>query len=250
MTHFRLHASDDMSTFEDFARHLTSYTDRSLMKQSDIPNAFTGILTSLYAGDNGIRGLPEADFDHAMLWHCDTEYKNGSALQKTIFPSWSWASTSQRVIVPIDNFDGAFVGTLVSWVYKDKNKEPRLVKSKTTNHISLRYEFGFSKSYIPQVCLLLAWLKGYIKAAPPEGLQQELENLSPDNDLIERDSWPDAQIPYKITVASTNDNPISGFQDRWPCLETVWKQIRDSNRDVPQAYTDDQLEAHVLLTRA
>ena len=95
----RLRTDSESTNFDSFYRHLGGYTARSLTLESDIVNAFTGVLTALYDGDLGIYGLPEPDFDRAVLWHVRTGLST-SAGGKDSFPSWSWASAGSRVTAP------------------------------------------------------------------------------------------------------------------------------------------------------
>ncbi|KAL4755573.1 HET domain-containing protein [Aspergillus foveolatus] len=80
----RLVISEDMSRFDSFKRHLRHYSTRKLTYRSDAYNALFGILKSLYKGSERIiHGLPEVDFDRALLWRGVTDmvmvFGDGSA---------------------------------------------------------------------------------------------------------------------------------------------------------------------------
>lgn len=126
--------AEGMTEFQNFVRYLELYTLRSLTHQSDILDAFMGILTTLYKGDLGICGLPEADFDQALLWYCKA--KQLSNVDTVSFPSWSWASASEAVAAPIiwRLSHKGFLGTLTQWSYMDQNAELKTVRSKNSLH--------------------------------------------------------------------------------------------------------------------
>lgn len=235
MTHFRLRSSvEDASTFDDFIHHLSFYTGRSLGVQSDILNAFQDILTSLYPGDMGLYGLPEADFDQGMLWRCIEEHKNRPALNETWFPSWSWASGNKRAKAsrPISQ---KFEGALVRRAYKNRNGELQPIKQ---NQSPKPQRGSDANEHItPQICLLLAWWKGYIEAAIQETLQRMVQGHYPECE--------------------------PGIVHLWPRLEDVWQAIKGSRKDVLEEDQDlniglkeedqgliDRLRPGVLLTRA
>lgn len=234
-THFHLHSHDNyISTFDDFARHLESYTDRILSHQSDILNAFQGILTSLYAGDMGLYGLPEADFDRALLWRCIEEHKNGPVLNETWFPSWSWASSNKKAKAS-RSYNQKFVVALVRWAYKDRNGELQPIKP--INRPKPQQGYYANEHTTPQICLLVAWWKGYVEAAIPETLQRMLQGHD------------------------TECKP--GIVHLLPRLEDVWQAIRGSRKDVLEEDQDlsvglkeedqgliDRLRSGLLLTRA
>ena len=61
----------EVCDFANFVHHLESYTARSLTNQSNILNAFTGILASVYKDKRSFHGLPKANLDLALLWYYD-----------------------------------------------------------------------------------------------------------------------------------------------------------------------------------
>jgi hypothetical protein len=85
-------ASDD---FEEYGRHVERYSRRILTYPSDVYHAFNGIEAAFYLDRAALFGLPEPDFNRALLWYpydwsglkeraCDD--------QDLVLPSWSWTS--------------------------------------------------------------------------------------------------------------------------------------------------------------
>lgn len=182
----------------------------------------------------GLYGLPEADFDRALLWRCIEEHKNRPVLNETRFPSWSWASSNKRVEAS-SPFDQKFVVALVRWAYKDRNGELQPIKPNYSPKPLQRYDAN--EHTTPQICLLVAWWKGCVEAATPETLQRMLQG-----------HYPECK---------------PGILHPWPRLEHVWQAIRGSRKDVLEEDQDlniglkeedqgliDRLRPGVLLTRA
>lgn len=70
---------------------LTLYSYRSMTKDEDALNAFTGVLQQLETMyDSGFfGGLPQADFHWGLLWQAQSQPQ-----RRPGFPSWSWAGWS------------------------------------------------------------------------------------------------------------------------------------------------------------
>lgn len=154
--------------FEDFIRHIGSYAARSLTYQSDILDAFLGILTTLYEGGRSIYGLPEADFDRALLWRCENNsMKNIDTIS---IPSWSWASVNKPATTPMLFWSHqGFLGPLIQWSYKDQNGELKTARSENSFHSREKSDTR------AQAHLLVAWWAGCIEPATPEDVRQELQ---------------------------------------------------------------------------
>ncbi|KAI0430413.1 heterokaryon incompatibility protein-domain-containing protein [Xylaria sp. FL1042] len=224
--------------FNDFVRHLESYTARSLSHQSNILDAFKGILTALYEGDLSIYGLPEANFDQALLWYCRAKWR--PTVGASSFPSWSWPSVTGTVTALTDFLNQEeFLGTLAQWYYQDQNGELKNVKSEKSLRRWRCQEFS-AQAYLP-----VAWWKECLEPAIPEDVMQEL----------------------KKCPATCNDKycPTCELQikKRWFYLEDVWKDIEGDQkfrfRDIQHLMTGareeerqliKQLHPGVLLTRA
>lgn len=103
--------------FDAYARRLQAYTAQSLRYQSDICNAFVGIMHALYpTPDCSMFSMPRPDFNQALLW-----YSNASRLEtRSTFPSWAWSSIAAKIkhtpFSPIHGYGGIdFCGALVRW---------------------------------------------------------------------------------------------------------------------------------------
>jgi hypothetical protein len=102
--------------FSQYKKAVEAYSKRALTSQSDILNAFIGISSALYRPyrERFISGLPESNFDDALLWEPDPA--DGPFCQRIApsfmpLPSWSWISHQGHVI-----FDSEpLLGSLVDW---------------------------------------------------------------------------------------------------------------------------------------
>ncbi|KAL4746953.1 heterokaryon incompatibility protein-domain-containing protein [Aspergillus terricola var. indicus] len=115
----RLVIAEDMSRFDSFKRHLRHYSTRKLTYRSDAYNALFGILKSLYKGSERIiHGLPEVDFDRALLWYADigSNAIERHETQGEVLPTWSWSSV-MGLLDQVGYRATDFYGTLVTWFY-------------------------------------------------------------------------------------------------------------------------------------
>jgi hypothetical protein len=93
-----------------------AYSKRALTSQSDILNEFIGISSALYRPyrEQFISGLPESNFDDALLWEpdpADGPFRQRIAPSFMPLPSWSWISHQGHVV-----FDSEpLLGSLVDW---------------------------------------------------------------------------------------------------------------------------------------
>ncbi|KAH6867531.1 heterokaryon incompatibility protein-domain-containing protein [Thelonectria olida] len=79
-----------------YATYLTTYLDRNLSQDSDILNAFAGVIND--AADGGLTtlyGLTKEYFGLDMLWKHSTW-----ATRRPGFPSWSWAGWKGSIVEP------------------------------------------------------------------------------------------------------------------------------------------------------
>ncbi|KAF2457619.1 hypothetical protein BDY21DRAFT_344350 [Lineolata rhizophorae] len=91
----------DFLNFEQYTNLVEEYTMRQMSYQTDILDAFTGVLNSLRNSFRGafVFGLPITELDAALIWEPDgrlerrTHPENG----EPIFPSWSWAGWIGKV---------------------------------------------------------------------------------------------------------------------------------------------------------
>ncbi|KAI1358514.1 HET-domain-containing protein [Xylaria arbuscula] len=249
-----------MTKFHEFARHLKSYTARSLTHQSDILDAFKGILQALYPGDPSIYGLPETDFDQAMLWYCEKDKE--LTVGASSFPSWSWPSVNGEILVPTTPLRmerEGFVGTLVEWYHRDQNGELKMLKIKSKSRLYSVNRLDTSA----QAHLLVAWWKGCIEPAVPEDVKKQFEDYpvgckhchTGRLSFLERLR---AYINIHPLYCTTCESEIAR---RWPSVQDVWKDIRRARCSGPgithylmaspqeERKHMEHLQSGVLLTR-
>lgn len=105
---------EELYDVDKYFSHLTEYTKRKLSFESDVYNAFAGIIDALYGEKAGVTyGLPLADFDHALLWRAKDSDSTRRSASSVMLPTWSWASVDGEVAAP---FLEDLVGPLIQWV--------------------------------------------------------------------------------------------------------------------------------------
>ena len=135
LTSYELAAEIDNSQFRAFARHLEEYTSRRLSYQSDVYNGITGIMKALYGRDSVfIEGLPQVDFDRALLWFCETGKTSGRFIgtEEKSCPTWSWSAIinhSDRAMYR----ETAQYGTFVPWYKRADGSSPVNGQLETVN---------------------------------------------------------------------------------------------------------------------
>ena len=99
------------AVFAEYTRAIEEYTHREISYQSDVLNAFAGLLHifSRFFRCKTLLGLPESLLDVALLWKPTRQLQRRSA-----FPSWSWAGWVGRVAYDepftlTRNMDGTFI---------------------------------------------------------------------------------------------------------------------------------------------
>lgn len=222
---------NDEQRFDAFVRHLEGYTGRFFTHQWDILNAFMGIFKTLYPRETSHYGLPEPDFDRALLWKRVYGIEGNPISAREGFPSWSWASYHGQIAYDTTH---AFVTTIVCWAYKKQTGEFDAVRSRNG---SQRLTNIMVNAYDPQFHLLLAWWAGCIEAALPDDLEKELQ-----------------------VFLSSDESYIS---ERLPTIEKIWDTIKGGRDIGPGRFQDlniglkpedestiGKLQHGVLLTRA
>ena len=99
------------AVFAEYTKAIEEYTHREISYQSDVLNAFAGLLHifSRFFRCKTLLGLPESLLDVALLWKPTTQLQRRSG-----FPSWSWPGWVGRVAYDEQftltrNMDGKFV---------------------------------------------------------------------------------------------------------------------------------------------
>lgn len=103
--------------FSAYAFHLHAYTGRSLRYQSDICNAFVGIVHALYpTPDCSIFSMPRPSFNRALRWS-----SRATRLEtRSTFPSWAWSSIAAEITYAGNHFCGALVRWFELYQCQDK----------------------------------------------------------------------------------------------------------------------------------
>ena len=109
------------STWSAYARHVGRYRHRSLRHNSDILNAFMGIVTALYPGRNVYCGVPLSEIDLGLLWApqpASSQEAQVSTVNAVLdpsirLPSWTWASSASEI--PNLHVEWDFRGSLCLW---------------------------------------------------------------------------------------------------------------------------------------
>ena len=107
-------------------KHVQTYSQRALTKRTDVFDAISAILTSLYGQTGHLFGLPKKSFDEALLWSASiapVSNPDGRLFQseERVIPTWSWGS----VVSPVYEMEEKFYGSLVKWSFLDgSNMEP------------------------------------------------------------------------------------------------------------------------------
>ncbi|CAF9941764.1 hypothetical protein IMSHALPRED_002885 [Imshaugia aleurites] len=123
------------AVFAEYTKAIEEYTHREISYQSDVLNAFAGLLHifSRFFRCKTLLGLPESLLDIALLWKPTRQLK-----RRREFPSWSWAGWVGRVTYDepftlTRRMDGTFVAyandaygqegvrPLVRWHVRDAN---------------------------------------------------------------------------------------------------------------------------------
>lgn len=233
--------SGSESCFDNFRRHLGQYTARSLTYKSDTVNAFTGILAALYDGDLGIYGLPEEDFDRALLWN---SFKKPliSTSDKEGLPSWSWASASANSIISVSTTAdyGCLKGPLVRWTYTDPTGQLKAINSGKNDDWQMA----------PHAYFFAAWWKGCIEASVPDEIIYAPANCSQykSADPVQR-RWINTLWEH-LGKRETCQECESYISEHW--LSESWTHVRRS-AELEETYDKslaDNLRPGALLTRA
>lgn len=227
--------AEDLSTTQlrsshwmlDYWKHLNAYSERSLTYQSDIYNAFAGVLTALVGEGKTLYGLPKPLFDEALLWRLEGDTPSWDirdctvAKQDLLCPSWAWSSINGAMTNGGDYTFGRYLVSLVLWSLVDENGNTETIDVKFED-----FEFDSATLLIP---LLFAWRGGCFETPLPNDLQEKLE-LDPDSLW----QWASEDLPR-----------------RWPTRKEFWDELHSqasSNIQVPVT-TSNHLRPGMLLTR-
>ena len=86
---------DKTPIWNSYQRAVVEYTKRNMSDESDIINAFQGVLNLLQPAFRGefLFGLPETELDAALLWQPTSVIRRrvDPETKAPLFPSWSWA---------------------------------------------------------------------------------------------------------------------------------------------------------------
>ncbi|KAF3007073.1 hypothetical protein E8E14_005160 [Neopestalotiopsis sp. 37M] len=240
-----VHSSSDV--FEEYGHHVKQYSRRFLTYPSDIYHAFHGIEDAFYPECQIIFGLPESDFNRALLWQSrpvkDMKERQCRE-QDIILPSWSWASLIGQVEIcklfaKVSGSENIFYGSvccsICNWATLGGEDQQKLVpivsvhdQNIWTNLDKLWSENqSFSNHPTHRQFLALAWAKGCIEADVPPDLFQP--GLSP------------GQLQSSSIISAQH------LALRWPTIPDFWADVHDRKhhrKDHPQPIGLDK--GHIL----
>lgn len=108
---FRTHSWQAWHPWLQYTNRLAEYSTRKMTFNSDIFNAFAGVGQTVYQNlVEHYYGLPECNFDEALLWEADGPYQSRPC--ETVIPGWSWGSHRGPVkfsLCSYDNYAGSFI---------------------------------------------------------------------------------------------------------------------------------------------
>ena len=165
---YKLHQTRGKSRFKDFALHLTFFTSRSLSYQSDVYNAITGIMKMLYKDDDAfINGLPQVDFDRALLWEPRGGLDGQTNLRhletdQILCPTWSWSTAMNHLERVSYNREKELYGSLAIWYQINKLPSSADYQLQAVNfhsktkmdddwalHMAIACEEGLAENFLP-----------------------------------------------------------------------------------------------------
>lgn len=114
------------TSFHEYALLASAYSSRKLTFETDILNAFRGIMQGIssFVSPSGFyMGLPMDHFDAALLWYPTSQLKmrQSISMEKKIqanLPSWSWISWAGKVAYELDSVslpDQEAMGPFLIW---------------------------------------------------------------------------------------------------------------------------------------
>jgi hypothetical protein len=209
----------DLKTVEEF-------TKRSLTYPTDILRASAGILQMLYK-NRLLFGMPLDEFDSAILW-APTEFgcKPRQSSGSTIFPSWSWASSSSPVSFPRRRstpFGLAYYGSVCP---RNPNESVtsswEIISPSSGRNQAPKWPITFNYAG-------LAWLNGCVKFEVPSELLVNIGNRKDSQSLWDiwqtspLTSWHDARNSHE--TSSVFDGISNSSFCRTGCLAVHAQKI-------------------------
>lgn len=202
----------EKTPFRSYAACVEYYNERSLSYDSDIYKAFTGILGRLYTSvEECTCGIPEKDFDAAILWEIDypdySTRKRLRIIQNIALPTWAWASLTRFVEFK------EILGAVATWQRIDEREQ--------------------TKQIIATDDSSRAW-----KISDTPGLETEIQGHYDVNGTADVDprqyvlaAWPsciEAPLPQSQQLgepfACTRIEPY----ERWPSYEDFWREAHQN----------------------
>ncbi|KAF7540093.1 hypothetical protein G7054_g1627 [Neopestalotiopsis clavispora] len=238
-------------TYEHYGQHVELYSQRILTYPSDIYHAFHGIENALYPDGGVLYGLPESDFNRALLWYPDDRLRlreRQCDKQDTILPSWSWASLegciSTNSVYGFYRFRarqcGSFYCSLSQWDTWDGNQNTEgsrridsvndqivwakldEIWSESNRHMALGPSDSFRGSPDYRQFVAMAWSKGCIEADVPADL------INPESDAMSAEN----------------------LESRWPTMKKFSIEVQQKTHRAANLLDCPKLNPGYLSTRA
>ena len=206
-TSVRETSSDQSQTdIDQFRKHLSLYTLRTLSHESDIYDAFSGVLNSLYSEKGGcLYGMPRADFIDALLWLThEGPVASKRSLGQYSVPTWSWASRTGQI--RSRSQQRLFLGPLIMFFeFVDDGESSRIEPIKSFNPPRSWIAVDKRSQEATHLCspqgeLALALEHGLFTTRPEES-QGDLRSASGIKINERADSWTSFSAFYEEVVA-------------------------------------------------
>ncbi|PWY95380.1 HET-domain-containing protein [Aspergillus sclerotioniger CBS 115572] len=161
-----LAAQIDLSSYKSL---VTEYTTRDLTYESDIMNAFVGILHMAY-GDQHYYGIPFKQFSWGLLWQtAKGKYPVRCPHEPNVFPSWSWSSINNVIAYYFSRNGFTSLGQWAIPPSRDGSKELMILPNPSTEPNIAEYNDQYGK--LPRHAVLTAWKNGCFPGTLPEDLK-------------------------------------------------------------------------------
>lgn len=219
---------------------LWEYSNRMLSFDTDVINAFTGVLEILHrrlvgnddlvnTGSRSICGLPTAIFDWALLWEPVSPLKRRS---NALWPSWSWCGWNGRISLLLSGMNGAELQdwlcqrTWIRWVVGEHRTATAAPLLSSIDYIQRQNTLFQSDVYPPVL------LSSYVKEREQAVLHKIPTYLDRSYNFL---YFATLSMAFSVQATDVFSGPWHGYKickvDGTPCgkmwLDPGWKHVSD-----------------------